>query len=236
MTLTLLLCGAVPIGTEKPPLPNRKGSSREEFINTLAWETIQMILTPTTPPNSPTATAQASTFTFPASPQEVSTRLQQKPRKSTKTVTAASSSPLPAKLSDGNDADESEAEDQPEVRRKRVRVSSFSGAAPNLRRVPHKKKKDVVAPATSSADDKAAVASVDTTDMSRLSYQDPEVWRRIGTELKTIAAKFSRNGGDSGTVVTTGGKRFGGGGEMSKNVVTIAINILIWKLMKRLMS
>ena len=233
MTLTLLLCGAVPIGTEQQPLSNRKGSSREEFINTLAWETIQMILTPTTPPNSPSAST-ASTFTFPASPQEVSTRLQQKPKKSTKSVAAASSAP-PAKLSDGNDADESEAEDQPEVRRKRVRVSSFSGAAPNLRRVPHKKKKEVVAPATTFADDKAAVASVDTTDMSRLSYQDPEVWRRIGTELKTIAAKFSRNGGDSGTVVPTVGKRFGGG-EMSKNVVTIAINILIWKLMKRLMS
>ena len=213
MTLTLLVCGAVPI--QGGDQPSRKGAT-EEFLNIVAWETLQMILTPApvTPPNSPTS---SSTFTFPAPAEEVSTRLQKPSR-----AKASSTKLVPE---DGNDADESEAEElEPVPRRKRTRVCSFSGSAPNLRRVPNKKTKEVVKQEDSSTED---LKSVDTTDLCRVT---PEVWKNVGSELKAIAEKFSRNGGVASF------KRSVGGNEISKNVVTIAINIFIWKLMKRLMN
>jgi len=130
----------------------------------------------------------------------------------------------------GNDADESDlnedsSEDKPreekcllnENNRKRRRVVSFSGARPQLRRVPNKKvaPENIIAPPSSFANssppssfaNSSPQESIDSTDnvtpcvqlrerskekQEDVEHNQQEKWSKLGKELRNIADKFEK--------------------------------------------
>lgn len=221
---TLLLYTAVPIQNGEQRIP-RKSGQYQELLNLAVLEALELMLTsPGAPPSSPTT---GGVFSFPAPTQEISALLQTRQEV--------------GRITDGNDADESETDDEykPIPRRKRTRVSSFSGSAPNLRRVPHKKQKD-----EQFQDEEPTVDTLDSGVSVPILESNPETWKNLGSELRTIAEKFSRTSGRMGSSsrcnissnISSKISSKVGPMKISGNLVTIAINILLWKLMRRMLE
>ena len=224
MSISLILYStAVPLQNDQGRVqPRGGGGVREEILNLVVRETLQMILASPTPPNSPTA---GGTFSFPAPAQEVNSRLSNPTRNEKKTTREEKKLSKDEQKTDGNDADESdtEPEDKQPVRRKRARLSSFSNSSAASRRVPHKKQCEVV------VSEPVEVVTLDEPDC-RVG-----TWKNLGTELRTIAEKFSKTGVTSSKLCNPNSNSKGSR-QISKNVVTIAINIFLWKLMRRIMA
>lgn len=218
---TLLLYTAIPIQDGEHKIPRRSGQY-QELLNLAVLEALELMLTsPGAPPSSPTA---GGVFSFPAPTQEISALLQTRQEV--------------GRITDGNDADESETDDEykPIPRMKRTRVSSFSGSAPHLRRVPHKKPKDE----QFQDEEPTVIDTIDSGVSVPILESNPETWKNLGSELRTIAEKFSRTSGRMGLSskarISSKISSKVGPMKISGNLVTIAINILLWKLMRRMLE
>ena len=149
-----------------------------------------------------------------------------------------------------NDADNEDSSDEASKRKeasqektlKRKRLCSFSGAAPNIRRVPNKKSspapKDTLAKTqTKNLPQKMTNDVTDGSIVSRLSFYSEvqkavgsnkeilpeEQWRNLGGQLRKIADRFAGKSGTSKAVST----------EVLPNKVWSAIlSFVFWKLIR----
>lgn len=263
---SIILYAAVPVQDEtgrsrqQNRHQRRRTGGRHELLDLVVHETLQMILNPpapATPPNTPTA---GGNFSFPPPPQEeVHSRLTTYNKDDTKKKVDEKRSTKDGllKKTDGNDADESEPElewEMQPVRRKRGRLSSFSNSLAAARRVPHKKTRAATPSAvtprkfpTANTDESDNVVCCPAPRTSTAACAEPGSWTSLGSELRAIAEKFSINV-DAVSVaerasvfsklhpVDDTSAVLMGPGNISRNVVSIAINILLWKLIRRMMA
>ena len=247
--MNILIYTAVPFQDE-----TSGSDGRNSFTSQVIYQVLEQICNLPTPPPPNSPTSNTAAFTFPVHSQEVSARLQNnKPsrrvsaavRRRGKLESAGFDKPVPV-LEDSNDADESDLEEGAGgERRKRGRVSSFSGSAPHLRRVPHKKKRPEVVVVAADEDTDNDVKdkevspappadAVDGSDsLAEATVAAP--WRRLGVEMRTIAAKFA-TGPTTTALAVKKPRRRSSKMTACNNVMSLAVNLVVYGFMKRLVN